>query len=98
MANIEPGVLYATTRKCDSSTSLLTQAITAFLAAEGSHGKVLYTLHYEAASSDLAFDDTMLSDVEETWKRLTRNDEPSEFMHFEERNGIMDEDYEEEIY
>jgi len=37
----------------------------------------------------------MLANVEETWNKIMSNEDKATFMHFEERNGIMDNDYEE---
>jgi post-segregation antitoxin (ccd killing protein) len=68
---------------------------------------LLYNLYYEEQSGsrlrtksfnlnsslDLAFNDEILEDVEEEWKVVTENDsDRGEFMQFEERAGMNEED------
>jgi hypothetical protein len=63
--------------------------------------QLLYKLYYEqeqtsigrmSTSLDLAFNDGMLDDVEREWKLVMGNQVDSEFMRFEERAGMNDED------
>ncbi|CAD6444438.1 d4c1c87a-24e0-47c3-80f3-5f77ab644d86 [Sclerotinia trifoliorum] len=95
-------ILYATTLLPDSSTTqtgkfLLEEVISKFLGTkEGADGQVLYNVYYEQQGTkeklDLAFNDQVLKDVEEEWKRISEWDEESPFMVFEERNGMGDDD------
>lgn len=58
-------------------------------------------MYYEQSGTsddlDLAFNDQVLKDVEEEWKRVTTGDEETTFMVFEERNGMGDDDEGEEF-
>ncbi|THV48409.1 hypothetical protein BGAL_0250g00080 [Botrytis galanthina] len=95
-------ILYATTLLPESSTTqagklLLDDAISKFLATtEGDSGQVLYSMYYEQQGSkdklDLAFNDQVLVDVEEEWKRVSDGTEETPFLVFEERNGMRDDD------
>ncbi|KAF7925950.1 hypothetical protein EAE99_005985 [Botrytis elliptica] len=95
-------ILYATTLLPESSTTqagkfLLDDAIFKFLATtEGDSGQVLYSVYYEQQGSkdklDLSFNDQVLVDVEEEWKRISDGTEESPFLVFEERNGMSDDD------
>ncbi|TGO17587.1 hypothetical protein BTUL_0016g00500 [Botrytis tulipae] len=95
-------ILYATTLLPESSTTqagklLLDDAISKFLATtEGDSGQVLYSVYYEQQGSkdklDLAFNDQVLVDVEEEWKRVSDGTEETPFLVFEERNGMSDDD------
>ncbi|TGO51821.1 hypothetical protein BOTNAR_0343g00020 [Botryotinia narcissicola] len=95
-------ILYATTLLPESSTTqagklLLDDAISKFLATtEGDGGQVLYSVYYEQLGSkeklDLAFNDQVLVDVEEEWKRVSDGIEETPFLVFEERNGMSDDD------
>ncbi|ESZ94802.1 hypothetical protein SBOR_4821 [Sclerotinia borealis F-4128] len=95
-------ILYTTTLLSESSTPqtgkfLLDEVISKFLdTAEGDGGQVLYSAYYEQQGSkeqlDLAFNDQVLRDVEEEWKRVSGGDEETSFMIFEERNGMGDDD------
>lgn len=96
------GVLYTTTLLPESSTTqtgnlLLQKIISKFLeTTEGDGGHVLYSVYYEQQGSkdklDLSFDDQVLKDVEEEWKRVSVGEEETPFMVFEERNGMGDDD------
>ncbi|KAH8597982.1 GDP dissociation inhibitor-domain-containing protein [Bisporella sp. PMI_857] len=97
-------VLYVTTHRTSSSKALLGAAVAEFLMiAEDRAGKLLYSLSYEHQqnlasghayprmydSLDLAFDDEMLNDVEEEWKKIMGEvGQGLEFMCFEDRAGI----------
>ncbi|KAA8569244.1 hypothetical protein EYC84_000909 [Monilinia fructicola] len=91
-------VLYTTTLLPESSTTqtgnlLLQKIISKFLeTTEGDGGHVLYSVYYEQQGSkdklDLSFDDQVLKDVEEEWKRVSVGEEETPFMVFEERNGM----------
>ncbi|TEY74681.1 hypothetical protein BOTCAL_0071g00150 [Botryotinia calthae] len=95
-------ILYITTLLPESSTTqagklLLEDAISKFLeTTEGDGGQVLYSVHYEQQGSkdklDLAFNDQVLVDVEEEWKRVSGGSEETSFLVFEERNGMNDDD------
>ncbi|RAL66024.1 hypothetical protein DID88_005685 [Monilinia fructigena] len=73
-------VLYSTTLLPESSTEQT----------------VLYSVYYEQQGSkdklDLSFDDQVLNDVEEEWKRVSAEEEETQFMVFEERNGMGDDE------
>ena len=84
---------------CSSnSKEVLEAAISFFLEkAEDGQGKLLYRLYYEqkAADSvlDLAFDDSILEDVEKKWKAIVGDGEDNRpFMQFEERAGVNEDD------
>ncbi|KAB8294926.1 hypothetical protein EYC80_006881 [Monilinia laxa] len=95
-------ILYTTTLLLESSTEqtgklLLEKVISKFLeTTEGHGGQVLYSVYYEQQGSkgklDLSFDDQVLKDVEEEWKRVSGEEEATQFMVFEERNGMGDDD------
>lgn len=57
---------------------------------------MLYSVYYEQQGSkdklDLAFNDQVLVDVEEEWKRVSDGTEETPFLVFEERNGMSDDD------
>ena len=70
-------------------------------------GKLLYSLYYEQQQSeapagsnhratdtlDLAFDDEILEDVKNDWKRIAGSEvDDAAFMRFEERAGMNEED------
>lgn len=81
-------------------------AIEAFLKTAGNgEAKLLYSLYYEHHAAvregenlplDLAFNDTMLENVEKEWKKITATGDSSEslssFMVFEDRQGMDNED------
>ncbi|KAF5873006.1 putative rab geranylgeranyl transferase escort protein [Botrytis fragariae] len=95
-------ILYATTLLPESSTTqagkfLLDDAMSKFLATtEGDDGQVLYSVYYEQQGSkeklDLAFNDQVLVDVEEEWRRVSDGTEETPFLVFEERNGMSDDE------
>ncbi|KAI9641914.1 Rab proteins geranylgeranyltransferase component A [Ciborinia camelliae] len=96
-------ILYTTTLLPEPSTPqagklLLEKVVSKFLETAEGDGDVLYSVYYEQQGSkeklDLAFNDQVLKDVEEEWKRVSGGDEESPFMIFEERNGMGDDDYE----
>ena len=102
------GVLFAATHVSASSKALLQAALEVFLKMAGNgDANLLYNLYYEQQSGsrlrtkpfnlnsslDLAFNDEILEDVEEEWKVVTENDsDRGEFMQFEERAGMNEED------
>ncbi|KAM0312381.1 hypothetical protein ACHAO8_006383 [Botrytis cinerea] len=101
-------ILYITTLLPESSTTqagklLLEDAISKLLeTTEGDGGQVLYSVHYEQQGSkdklDLAFNDQVLVEVEEEWKRVSGGTDETSFLVFEERNGMNDDDAESAEY
>ncbi|TAQ85966.1 hypothetical protein B7494_g5714 [Chlorociboria aeruginascens] len=103
-------VLYITTRYTSASKILLNAALESFLqTAENGNAKLLYTFYYEQIqglrgssknqgvldeSLDLAFNDTVLEDVEDIWSGIVVGSD-DKFMQFGERNemGNDDDDY-----
>jgi hypothetical protein len=110
IANYQIGVIYGTTWHSDDSKSHLETALTTFLKSTEEGGEALYILYYEQeqtskssgdlseASTDLAFNDEILEEVETQWKSVMEEVDLSSFMRFEDREGIIeydDEDVEE---
>lgn len=83
-----------------SSKTLLEAAITAFLKTScDDKAKLLYSLYYEQSGSgaseaalDLAFNDQLLDSVAEQWSGIMSGQSGLEFMRFEERAGMNEED------
>jgi hypothetical protein len=76
--------------------------VSKFLDITGSgEGKLLYSLYYEqeggSASADLAFNDELLEEVQARWRTIVGVEEGQpDFMQFEERTSMNDEDEENE--
>jgi len=94
------GVLYFTRLHSEHSRALLETALTTFLASNADASiKVLYKWYYEQQASgqaetslDLAFADDMLDVVEKQWREVVGDsEEAGEFMKFEERNDMGEE-------
>lgn len=83
------------------SKKLLEAALDAFLATVDDKPALLYKLYYEQqteaessdASLDLAFNDSILEDVESLWKTVMGEEaEQATFMTFEDREGMNNDD------
>ncbi|CZR51666.1 related to rab geranylgeranyl transferase component A [Phialocephala subalpina] len=94
-------VLYATMLQSERSHELLDVAVDAFLATLEDKPSLLYKLYYEQqaeaesseTSLDLAFNDSILDDVESMW-RIVMGEEADQamFMRFEDREGMNNDD------